>query len=274
MTIRNIILLLLWPAVKDGNLDSVAHGWSVESSSRPKLSDACSQRRRRILRDSSAAVVGSLGGFLGLEELCEAAAPLDAGEAIRRSAANLPGLGPTDVFFPKDWEGKWEMTRQVNDRLKLQYPFRFIPSIDDEAVVADRGFNQASLEAALAKATGNSDAAQPSYEWVPTNPNDLRLRFANGSRKEIKVTKRAILELDSDRVSSSEFQRVTLDDGIPSISARRVLTKWRKIDDNTIEGLEVVYGVMEGVDPMAGSASQSSSPQVLSKSRMLLVRQR
>jgi len=210
-----------------------------------------------------------------------ASSPLDAGEAIRRAAANVPGYGQTDVFFPTSLTGNWNMIREVDfgngrDPFRLSYAFRFIPSIEDDAVVADRGFNQAQLEKAISQTLMGKDESSSnvrSYEWVQTNPNDLRLILADGKRKEIKVTKRATERTES-TVSSSEFQRITQEDqggGIPDISARRIVTKWKVVDDNTIEGLEMIYN-LGGGDPMSATSSTSSSPTLLSKSRMLLTR--
>lgn len=224
-----------------------------------------------------------------------AAAPLDAGEAIRRGAANLPGYGSSDVFFPKSFAGSWKMTRDVEFPssgspssppavLRLTYPVRFIQSIEDDAVVADRGYNQAELEAALAKkSTPSSPASVLSYEWVANNPNVVKVALADGTKKEIKVTKRAT-ERTSDTVSSSEFQRITQEDtrqtnggpgGIPQISARRVVSKWKKVDDSTLEGIEIVYAVGGGGDPLAtglNGPGNASTPTILSKSRLYLVR--
>ena len=207
-----------------------------------------------------------------------AASPIDAGEAIRRGAANIPGYGPTDVFFPASLVGSWKMTREVefgggSQPLILTYPFRFLQSIEDDAVVMDRGVNQAELEQALLRAiSGKEDGTSVRfYEWAYTNPNDLRLVLPNGLQKEIKVTKRGT-ERGDGFVSSSEFQRVTQEDvrGIPNVSARRVLNKWKLVDDNTMEGLEIVYSVGGG-DPMA-AGSGSAQPTVLSKSRLYLKR--
>jgi hypothetical protein len=211
-----------------------------------------------------------------------ATSPQDAGEAVRRAAANIPGYGPTDVFYPPFLVGNWKMNREVDfgngrDPLRLSYTIRFIPSIQEDAVVADRGFNQAQLEQAILQTVrgadeGTSSVRRSSYEWVPTNPNDLRVVLADGTRKEIKVTKRATERTDT-TVSSSEFQRITQEvpGGIPDISARRVVTKWKVVDDNTLEGLEIMYKVGGG-DPMAASSSTNANPTVLSKSRMILAR--
>jgi len=205
-----------------------------------------------------------------LPSIAKAASPVDAGEAVRRSAANLPGYGPTDVFYPVDWKGLWTMRRELisDNTLVLNYTVRFLPSIQDSAVVADRGFNQVNLETSL---RGKEDAVQ-SCTWSETNPNDLRMILADGSRKEIKVTKRAS-EMTEKTVSSSEFQRVSQEDarGIPAITARRVLTKWKMVNDNLIEGLELVYDMGGGGDPLSTTAT-SSSPKVLSKSRLRLER--
>lgn len=208
--------------------------------------------------------------------------PLDAGEAIRRSAANIPGYGQTDVFYPESYAGTWQVTRSVEfngstTTLRLQYPIRFIQSIENRAVVADRGFNQSELEQAIVtavkgNAAGSTTPAVRSYDWVPSNPNDLRIVLSDGVKKEIKVTKRATERVE-DTVSSSEFQRVTQEDpqrGVPVISARRVVSKWKTVDPSTLEAIELVYD-MGGGDPLAGTATPQSGT-LLSKSKLLLVR--
>jgi hypothetical protein len=242
----------------------------------PQLSPSAQTCRKSLNRREVIAV--GIAVLASAPARTNAAAPLDAGEAIRRAAAGVPGFGPTDVFFPTRLAGSWKMTREVErsggqQPLRLSYPYRFIQSIEDDAVVADRGSNQAELEKALVQAVmGTEVPSVRSYEWVMTNPNDLRLVLADGSKKEIKVTKRATERTDG-TVTSSEFQRVTQEDerGIPVISARRVLTKWKIIDDSTLEGLEVVYS-MTGGDPMA--AASPVKPSILSKSRLYLERQR
>ena len=246
---------------------------------------------RRDLAQQTTAASTLVLLLTGSTHPAQAAAPVDAGEAVRRSAANLPGFfGPTDVFYPADWKGTWKVRRQIllprattaaaaaagnngsndnnNPLLVLEYNVRFIPSIQDDSVVADRGFNQANLENALQQQQQQlmlskeqlKDAVSPtttttttttrtkavrSYQWTETNPNDVRLAMESGdggggiSTKEIKVTKRAT-ERTADTVFSSEFQRVTQqdDDGsgttvgvVPVITARRVLTKWKAIRD-------------------------------------------
>ena len=131
------------------------------------------------------------------------------------------------------------------------------------------------------------------------------------------MTKRATEATDT-TVYSSEFQRVSQPDvatGIPVVTARRVMTKWkvrttataadaatntnsnsnnnssRKDSDSisisandasasasiSIEGLEIVYDMGGGGDPLSATiatalASQAAEPKVLSKSRLLLER--
>lgn len=240
----------------------------------------------------AAALTVAATGLVILPQPTVAAAPLDAGEAIRRSAAGLPGYGPPDVYYPESFAGTWRLTREVElpgrtAPLRLEYAHRFVRSVQDGAVVADRGANQAELERALGRAVGGADggggsgddttttmaSSVRSVEWVPNNPNDLRIVLADGTRKEIKVTKRAT-ERTEDTVSSSEFQRVTQEDerGIPTVFARRVVSKWKAVDGSTLEGLEIVYN-MGGGDPLGGSSVVGNNPSVLSKSRLYLVRQ-
>jgi coenzyme F420-reducing hydrogenase beta subunit len=235
--------------------------------------------RRKVLSTSLASVATAALCAILQPSPSEAAAPLDAGEAIRRGAAKIPGYGQTDVFYPKSFEGTWKATREVefngrsDSTLRLTYLVRFIRSIEDSAVVADRGFNQVELEKSIVSTVKGESAgtAVLTFEWTQSNPNDLRIVMSDGTKKEIKVTKRATERTDS-TVSSSEFQRVTQEDqrGIPIISARRVVSKWKTMDDSTLEGLEIVYD-MGGGDPLAGAASKEGS--ILSKSRLVLKKQ-
>jgi len=181
-----------------------------------------------------------------------------------------------------------ELSGRKDQPFQLEYTFRFI-SVENSnmSVVADRGYNQAELEKALIRTVrGVSSSSVLSYEWAATNPNDLRVTMTDGSKKEIKVTKRATensLNDDNDltMLTSSEFQRVTQEKGggellnnvpnVPDISARRVLTKWKIPNDGTVvEGMEIIYDV-GGADPMmAGMAG--GKPTILSKSRLTLTR--
>jgi hypothetical protein len=256
--------------------------------------------RREILVTATTFSVAASVPFL-TPQSSTAAAPLDAREAIRRGAANIPGYGSSDVFYPESFAGSWKVTRDVEfpssvsnvnanansptPVLRLTYPVRFIQSIEDDVVVADRGYNQAELEAALARrgSPSSSSLVVLSYDWAANNPNVVNVAMADGTKKEIKVTKRAT-ERTGDTVSSSEFQRITQEDtrqiggpgGIPQISARRVVSKWKKIDDSTLEGIEIVYAVGGGGDPLStsltGQSNNNAAPTILSKSRLYLVR--
>ena len=272
---------------------------SVTKSSRKSYNHRTrrSATRREILGAATAFSVAasSLPCILIAPQSATAAAPLDAGEAIRRGAANIPGYGSSDVFYPESFAGSWKVTRDVEfpssaspssppPVLRLTYPVRFITSIEDDAVVADRGYNQAELEAALARrGSASSSPTVLSYDWVANNPNVVKVALADGTKKEIKVTKRAT-ERTNNTVSSSEFQRITQEDtrqttgglgGIPQISARRVVSKWKTVDNSTLEGIEIVYAVGGGGDPLSTSLTGSdttSTPTILSKSRLYLVR--
>lgn len=234
-------------------------------------SPALISRREQILSTAGGAVAAITAWPLA----STAASPSSPTEAIRRSAANIPGYGQTDVFYPLSFDGKWSVKREIVSSetldpsklpMMLTYDIRFIRSIEDDAVVADRGYNEVALENAL----GNE---AHSYEWSESNPNDLRLIFANGSRKEIKVTKRAT-ERTEDTVSSSEFQRIILETarGIPIIQAHRILAKWKVVGEGAIEGIEIVNDVGGNLgDPLAATGAPSS-PKVISKSRLSLKR--
>jgi hypothetical protein len=129
--------------------------------------------------------------------------------------------------------------------------------------------------------------------WSPSNPNVLTTNYINGSSKEVKVTKRAAeLDVTNGIISSSEYRRVTTVSGssgggmgIPSISASRVLSKWKFSNSDgggvgmgdgiVIEGIEIVYS--DGVlgDPMAaavGGKGQQQQQQLSSKCRLRLQR--
>jgi hypothetical protein len=196
----------------------------------------------------------------------KALAAQTAGEAVRRSAANLPGYGQPDIYYPSSFIGKWKATRTIissddpallsfNLPLTISYDLRFI-TVDGDSngssnsngkVIADRAFNEASyynairalLEAQMPQLQLQSQLQIPasiqSVNWSPFNPNVLNTIYNNGSSKEIKVAKRAV-ELDDNNstttlISSSEYRRVTATTGgmgIPSISASRVMTKWKE----------------------------------------------
>jgi hypothetical protein len=184
--------------------------------------------------------------------------------------------------------GKWYLTRDIvtstDPRLNgmllpftLKYEIRFIPSLETDYVVADRGFNQASLERALAKAlrTSNNDPVQ-ALAWTESNPNDLTLTMVDGSRIEMKVTKRSTEKSpDGLGISTSEFLRYTAENskGIPNISARRVLTKWKVWNQTDVDGLELVYdmGVRTG-DPLMLNPDADFPPRLISKARIHLDR--
>lgn len=258
-------------------------GWNVNHNNN---NDNFQQpSRRKLLAKVTSGAIG--GGIVGLYPVKAGwAVTTTPAETIRRSASNIPGYGQSDVFYPRSLLGNWKATREIlsaggSNSLILEYPVRFIKSVEGEnAVVADRGYNQANLEQAIRKlklGTDNSDTTNfvRSSDWTETNPNDLRLVFADGTRKEIKTTKRATERTD-DSVFSSEFQRVTQEDsrGIPVITARRVVTKW-KVSDSAADALEVVYDQGGGGDPMSMAMGSGSTEQnkILSKSRLHLERE-
>ena len=272
-----------------------------------------------------------IGGFTALLNTESSIAAQTTGEAIRRTAANLPGYGQADVYYPSSFVGKWKATRvivaysDIDDIIKipesklpltLSYDVRFVTvdgdqyDIDEtkiknsndykskgtiEKVVADRQFNEESYYKALIEALGKGDtnvssnntlSSLPlirSTSWITSNPNVLSINYNNGSSKEVKVTKRA-MELDESNgiISSSEYRRITtigspssssqIVGGVPSISASRILNKWKINDNGIVEGIEIVYA--DGVlgDPLMAATANKSQQQLTSKSRLRLER--
>jgi hypothetical protein len=229
--------------------------------------DGC---RRRVL---AGAFVAS-SSWTALPTGSTAAPPANSSEAIRRSAANIPGYGQTDVFYPLGFFGKWNVKREIVacDEVEpsklpfsLNYEMRFIKSTEDTAVVSDRGFNEVEFVNAF---SGNKVRT---YQWTESDPNDLKLIFDDGCQRDLKVTERAT-ERTNYTISSSEFQRITQEDagGIPVISARRVLQKWRVVNDDIIEAIEIVYDAGGGLgDPLA-MTSAPTAPRIIQKSRLSL----
>jgi len=264
-------------------------------------------RRESFLRAGSSVSASTAVTLLSTSQ--PAMAAQTTAEAIRRSAANIPGYGQPDVYYPPSYLGRWNAARTivVSDNPALQnllpatinYEMRFI-SVDGDVgdptengiggkVVADRAFNEKSYYDAIRNAVSSdkSDSRRippqlQSAVWDPSNPNVLTSVYADGTSQEIKVTKRAAtLGQDGEgTVSSSEYRRISDigTRGIPVLSASRVLSKWRS-DTNergvtiALEGIEIVYadGVMG--DPMGGGAvgaAKGGASVVSSKSRVRL----
>jgi hypothetical protein len=214
------------------------------------------------------------------------------GESVRRTAARiLPNMGPPDVYYPATFQGVWTVRREIltatataappattsassssgadaTTSRPVEYRVRYLPatSLDQELVaIADRGYNQANFAAALGDGTKRR---VQSYVWSQQNPNDLRIVWSTGLVEDSKVTKRAS-ERTSDTASSSEFVRVVTVEksGIPVIAARRVMSKYKAVTENRIEGIELEYAV-----PDPGSIQQPAAPTLLTKSRLVLTR--
>jgi hypothetical protein len=202
------------------------------------------------------------------------------GEALRQSAAKLPGYGPTDIFYPLNWKGTWTLRREdqmTNSSVpkSFTYPFRFIQSVDKDSVIADRSYNELNYWEAVNAGDQTGKIVQ-SIQWTETNPNDLNILFTDGLQRNLKVTKRAS-ERTSSTVSSSEFQRILEDktymDGntVPKLVSHRILTKWKMVTDNHIEGIEIVYDMNVG-DAADLSDEKLRQPKLISKSRFYLDR--
>mmetsp|Transcript_21553 Transcript_21553/g.45316 ORF Transcript_21553/g.45316 Transcript_21553/m.45316 type:complete len:359 (+) Transcript_21553:101-1177(+) len=268
-----------------------------------------SSLQRRLLVTST--IVGSLIPLT----LSNANAAETAAETIRIiSAKNIPGLGPPDVYYPAYFVGKWKVTRVISnsdDKLwqginlpvKLEHEMRFVPydaynsedggNTNNVPAIADRAFNERSYYDALSSAyNGLTSKSLPSIQtsdWTPANPNVLSLTFADGSSKEIKVTKRSSdVSKDGSTAYNSEFRRITSVPaspsgsvgGIPSIFGSRILSKWKKGavsnnegngDVNLIEGIEILYnevGKLGDNDPLRPSFYGNSGSKDLADWRI------
>ena len=231
-------------------------------------------RRRKILNHC---VISAFSMIAPANSL--AAAP--STESIRKAASNIPGYGVPDVYYPPFFLGKWVATRSTissstnnnssNDNVDIaKYPMRFL-SNEDNLIISDRGYN---LKSELQNDNKSSQGTINAVQWESSNPNVITVQYANGSFLENKVTKRFVEDNTPDYFLSSEFLRISQipTNGMPTIAAERVLTKWRKRplgsdDDYVIEGMELVY------DPTDVSSSSSSSGKLISKSLIRLERE-
>lgn len=170
-------------------------------------------------------------------------------EALRKAAANIPGLGPPDVLYPRVFKGKWQLTREavssqgdaaasILGAVNVTHAVRFIEYGDDIHVVADRGYDAERRAAA-------TDDGFRGATWDPSNPNVLTLE-GGGGLLEIKVTKRSFEAPSDTTFGSSEYARIALAPpggmlgGVPQIFAQRTQTRWKWDESGTIQGLELV----------------------------------
>lgn len=202
-------------------------------------------------------------------------------EALRKAAANLPGLGPPDVLYPRVFKGKWELQREavstqgdaaafILDRARVNatHAVRFIEYGDDIHVVADRGYE------AERRAAATNDTFRDAT-WDPSNPNVLTLE-GGGGLLEIKVTKRSFEAPSDTTFGSSEYARIALAPpggvlgGVPQIFAQRTQTRWKWDESGTIQGLELV----STYDPRLSGFGDlnKAEPVLVVKSRLRLER--
>mmetsp|Transcript_32508 Transcript_32508/g.59938 ORF Transcript_32508/g.59938 Transcript_32508/m.59938 type:complete len:405 (+) Transcript_32508:46-1260(+) len=216
-------------------------------------------------------------------------------------------IATSDDNFWKDMKDNYGIVLPV----KVVSEMRFVPynagkdflDVDVDAggnnnpnnvpAIADRSYNEKSYHASLAQQLNEQKKATTllpsiqSLNWTPTNPNVLSLSYVDGSSKEVKVTKRSSdVSKDGMGVFSTEFRRITAVDapssdsvagGIPQVYKSRLLTKWKRGDDNlgvgggsgsggdaggvvnVIEGIEIMYNEQgtfgdKSSDPLLGGS--------------------
>lgn len=151
----------------------------------------------------------------------------------------------------------------------FEYLIRFVATQDEDRVVLDRGFSTPALMSA--------SSAEPKKEvietrWELENPNILTMNWIDGSILEVKVTKRSSSLIGDDGFEFSEYIRLAKSgpDGpmgsVPSLGARRLQCRYRRIPTGEIEGLEL----LKGYPPV--SLRTNPDPIFTTKSRLLLRR--
>mmetsp|Transcript_34171 Transcript_34171/g.43631 ORF Transcript_34171/g.43631 Transcript_34171/m.43631 type:complete len:323 (+) Transcript_34171:90-1058(+) len=249
--------------------------------------------RRQFIEGNKRAFFISSATFLAQTQASNAAvlksgaeAALEPGvtqEQISKVASKIPGYGPSDCYFPPFFQGSWQVERElvgVNTPLgedkveqpskfveanaymnkKLSYKVRFINCKGN--IVADRAFN--------AKTYG--EAATPgklaSTGWEPENPNILAVTYQNGVVKEVKVTKRSFESPSPETFGTSEYARIAEASmegplgSVPELSAIRTLTRYKRLDETTVEALELIKYYP------AVSMTSNPDPYLVLKSRL------
>lgn len=194
-------------------------------------------------------------------------------EAIADIASNIPGYGPSDVFYPSWFLGDWQATSELSavetpqgealagePALRARalvgtpaalerYPQRYIERRGK--IIADRAFNARSM----VRSSGGSRSVE-SVEWDPSNPNVLTMTLKKDGasvRTEMRVTLRAVgaPEGREDLFNASEFFQEVIGggDGSPTLAAAppaprvtpvRCVTKFRRVPGPQIQALQRV----------------------------------
>ena len=260
-------------------LSSISLSYSLSSSHRFSPNQVDSLERRSAFKCI-------LGVTLGISSLgsnpSSSWAAENTAEAIRQTMSNVPGYGPSDIFYPECFEGKWKVKRTMyneggsNETPNVSdYEVRFIRK--ENGIVADRGFNEASR---IASSTNDGKLVRETI-WDVTNPNVLTLLFKDGTSKEIRITKRSSevsgnpSSLDDWLMQSSEFARVSEvgQSGIPDLSITHTLAKWKPgVNKDVIEGIELAFNEGNLGDPMAFSSQPIGTGKTKIKSRIRMER--
>jgi len=274
------------------NSNIITTTYTTENDQEEQVQKDRRQFLLKLFTSSFLTTLSSLAILTTSSSSSQAAETTTIGESLRRSAANVPGYGPADIYYPAFFLGKWNVVRDIVEDpilmaeklpVTLSYSIRFIATTNN-LVVADREYNEVSYYNALCKKlsekTNDETIVMPlplirSTVWSVSNPNVLTISYVDGSSQEIKVTKRASEIVEEVNVSSSEFRRITKfpPSSEPLLSASRVRTKWRKgnTEGSILEAIEVVYneGSTSIGDPMM---IKKENPQLASKSRLRLER--
>lgn len=248
----------------------------------------------------------SLSPFANDAGAAELESPTSTRETIARVAANLPGYGEPDIYYPAQFLGSWRcsrtltaltfpasvdsgssgfsahqwladmdascaaMYREMEATLNrsIEYRTRFFQR--DGHVILDRAFDAYERSRAEQPFSGRTVVEA---RWNPNNPNILAIECIDGTIRELKVTKRATEDSGSpDAFGFSEYYRVAdtttgkIMSGVPQLVGLRVQARYRKMKEGAIEGLE-----LRRVYP-AVSYTSNPKPAFTAKTRIILER--
>lgn len=194
-------------------------------------------------------------------------------ETIADMASNIPGYGPSDVFYPSWFLGDWEAASELvavdapqgqtlageaaitarsiagTSAGVQRYPQRFITYRGH--IIADRAYNMRGMM--------RNDSGQKSIEsltWEPSNPNFLSVVYERNGipiRTDLRVTRRAVgvpTGRDADLFNISEFYQEVVGPSstgplptgrsvvAPKVTPVRCVTKFRLVGGPQIQAIQ------------------------------------
>eukprot|EP00884_Botryococcus_braunii_P004263 jgi/Botrbrau1/13838/Bobra.0056s0075.1 len=257
------------PAVQSSTLEDLQQGalGAGEGSRGDGAAEGRASRRGRSLRKFQSRITrrGVVHAAGGLALTSTVANPLQVAAALPSvldKAWVTLGGGPSDLFFPDEFLGEWEVAStlikvdlpcgpefvpdlRVVERAKkedlnivLRYKASFIRNGGGNVVI-DRRYNTAQL---LEVYMGDSITSRGDLvSWSPESPNVLKISLPGGAEVSTRVTRRSLDRPTADRINTSEFFEQIFQDSRsqqPRVKASRCFTKykWRDLEAAEREG--------------------------------------